>query len=269
MPSFLDNLWAMSPWAAEPERDAAQAPSLAGSLPPFEPFHLPPPPPPAPWTELPDITYDQEDWFQGMRWPWPEIPSVIPPEKFVGHDMLEDVKKFVNRNLAANATPREKIECFDYANYQLRQAGGRPGGRPSRDERSLQVLINYPEGGELVEEVQVPETIEAVLYIKEVLQQGIPVLIGICLRDYHNRDGTPARPNNVASTWFVEPTNHFVVIVGMGTGAGEPYFQYWDNYFRPDTKAGQDCRLFLRPTLKLERPDGMVVLSEVRRTMTA
>ena len=72
----------------------------------------------------------------------------------------------------------------------------------------------------------------------------------------------------VKSTWFVEPTNHFVVIVGMDTdNYGNPYFQYYDYYFHPDSVDGRACRLFLQPTLKLERTDREVVLAEVRRTM--
>lgn len=273
MPPWLDNLWAMTPWAAEPERDAAQAPSLAPYLPAFEPAtpRPPIPPPTGPRPKLPDTTYESDDWFQMLVRSWEPKAAVIPPDLFVSHDMYDEVKKFVNRNLAPGAAPREKIECFDYANYQLHRKKFRAGGRPSRDSSSWQILINYPENdGTLFEVVQVPETIEAVMYIKEVLHQNTPVLIGICLRLYNHRDGTPARPNNVASTPFIEPTNHYVVIVGMDRDdRKEPYFQYWDNYYRPDTAKGQDCKLFLKPTMKLEKPDGEVVMAEVRHTLSA
>jgi hypothetical protein len=258
MPSWLNDLWALSPWAAEPERDAAQAPSLANFLPPHEPL--------VPGAE---ITYETEDWYQMLRSPWPPKAAVIPVEKYVGKEMKEnEVKTWVNRYVQEGGTRREKIECFDVAAYQLSRVKARTGGPPAEDSRSLQILINYLENGDLVEKVQVPETIEAVMYIKEVLHQDIPVLVGICIRGYRNRDGTRARPNDRESTWFVEPSNHYVVIVGMDADDnGRPYFQYYDYHFHPETSDGQACKLFLQPTMKLERTDREVVLAEVRHTL--
>lgn len=262
-PSFFDSLWALNPWAAEPDRDVAQAPSLRDYMPPLEEVVGPPPSPPPtrPRTELPDITYANDDWFQSLKQHWVPKSTVIPPELHVSKNMREEVKAFVNRHIAKGATPRDKLQCFDYANYQLFVSGHRTGGRPSLDPSSFQLLIEYPENGKLVEEVQLGATIEAVLYIKEALHQNIPVLAGICIKEYD------PRPNNVKSTPFVEPTNHYVVIVGMDKDSEGVYFQYYDYYVLPGGTNSGETRFYLKPTMKLEWLYGHVMMAEVRRTM--
>lgn len=259
--SLFADIWALNPWAAEPERDAALAPSLRSVLVPPEPLVVAPPgpPPTQPRTWLPETTYDTEDWFRSLVRHWEPKAPVIPPELHVDHSMNVEVGQFVNRHVAEGGVKREKLHCFDYANYQLHRAGFMTGGRPSSDPHSLQVLIEYPEAGELVEEVQVSETLEAVHYIREALHQGTPVLVGICIKTYS------PRPNNVKSTPFVEPTNHFVVIVGMDKDEKGVYFRYYDYYFQPVSEA-EKTRLYLMPTLKLEWLYSGVMLAEVRRS---
>jgi hypothetical protein len=269
---FSFNPWALNPWATEPARDAVQAPSLRDVLVPAEPLVVrTQSPPTTPSTSLPEITYETDDWFQSLRQNWETKAPVIAPQYHVNKNMRGEVAKFVNRHLKQGETPRTELQCFDFAAYQMHVANGpdatgfRTGGRPSADERSFQMLIEYPENGKLVEEVQLDVSIEAILYIKEALHQDMPVLTGLCIRTFFHDDGRPARPNNVKSTWFVEPTNHYVVIVGMGaTNYGHPYFQYYDYYFDP-LGEGQHCKFYLRPTMKLEAGEKMVV-AEVRRT---
>ena len=259
---FSFNPWALNPWASEPARDAAQAPSLKAVLRPAEELVVRPPPPSPtdPRTELPETTYETDDWYQSMRQRWqPKLP-VIQPGLHVSKSMSEEVKAFVNRHVAAGDVPRTTLQCFDYANYQMHVAGFRTGGRPSLDQRSLQILVEYPENGDLVEEVQLDATIEAVLYIKEALHQNIPVLVGICIKTYD------PRPNNVKSTPFVEPTNHYVVIVGMDEDKDGVYFEYYDYYFQPEGPESIETRFYLKPTMKLEWLHGGVMVAEVRRT---
>jgi len=59
------------------------------------------------------------------------------------------------------------------------------------------------------------ETVKGISYIVNALQSNIPVVIGL---DY----GSPSK--NADST-----TNHFVVVVGMGSVNGRNYFNYYDN----------------------------------------
>ncbi len=252
---FFVNLWACNPWVAEPERDAAQSQhALAPDLPPITDVVAPAPqaPPAEPEAEF---TYSTEDWYRSLSETWPAKAAVITADQHVGGSMAQDVAAFVGKE--------GKLQCFDYAAYQMHVAGFRTTGRPSRDARNFQVLIEHRQpDGSLLDAVQLPETIEAVQYLKEVLHQDIPVLVGICLKYYS------PRPNNVESTPFVEPTNHYVVIVGMDTADhGEPYFEYYDYRFRPGSPGGQRCRLYLKSTMRVESLDGGVVLAEVRRTM--
>ena len=251
---FFVNLWACNPWIAEPERDAAQSQHTLATDPPPVPEAVTPAPP-APAEPGAEFTYSTADWFQSLSESWEPKAAIIPTDQHVGGAKAHDVAAFVGKE--------GKLQCFDYAAYQLHVAGHRTTSRPSRDAHNFQILIEHRQpDGSLLEEVQLPEAIEAVLYIKEVLHQDIPVLVGICLKYYE------PRPNDVASTPFVEPTNHYVVIVGMDTtDYGDPYFQYYDYRFHPDGVDGQHCRLYLKPTMKLESLDGRVKLAEVRRTM--
>jgi len=53
-------------------------------------------------------------------------------------------------------------------------------------------------------------------YLKYALSNGIPVIVGV--------DDAPGHPGNLDST-----TDHFIVIVGMGTDSNGKYFQFYDN----------------------------------------
>lgn len=53
-------------------------------------------------------------------------------------------------------------------------------------------------------------------YLKYALSNGIPVIVGV--------DDNPGHPGNLDST-----TDHFIVIVGMGSDSTGKYFQFYDN----------------------------------------
>ncbi len=262
---LFSDLWALNLWAAEPERAMVLAPSLRSVLPPVEPLPLPPAhaTPTSPREFLPETTYDTEDWYQSLFRSWEPKAPVIPPGLHVDFTMSVEVGQWVNRHVLEGSVKREKLQCFDFASFQLHRAGYATGGRPAADSRSWQVLVEYPERGRLVEEVQVPETLEAVHYVREALHgSDMPVLVGICLT------GFPSRPNNLKSTPFVEPTNHFVVIVGMGRDERlGVYFSYYDYFYEPEGSDAEVTRLYLKPTLKLQALDGRVMLAEVRRSV--
>ena len=53
-------------------------------------------------------------------------------------------------------------------------------------------------------------------YLKYALSNGIPVIVGV--------DDAPGHSGNLDST-----TDHFIVIVGMGTDSNGKYFRFYDN----------------------------------------
>jgi hypothetical protein len=115
------------------------------------------------------------------------------------------------------------VHCFDYAQYQLHVARFRSTG-PGKDPASyLQLFVeSQDEPGRRVDVTDVEATIEGIEYIKAMLQDEVPVLVGIRLLSYR------PRPNPDRTT------NHFVVIVGMGVepDKGGPYGgQYYFSYF--------------------------------------
>lgn len=61
------------------------------------------------------------------------------------------------------------------------------------------------------------ELAKGLSYLKYALSNGIPVIVGV--------DDAPGSPNiNTDNT-----TDHFIVIVGMGSNSQGNYFQFYDN----------------------------------------
>ncbi|WP_431291836.1 hypothetical protein [Pedobacter sp. P26] len=85
--------------------------------------------------------------------------------------------------------------------------------------------------------VDLAETKKALSYIISALAQKIPVLIGV-----DNRSGAPAaNPDN--------STDHFVVVVGMGTDEKGKFLQFVDNATNnPSTGASFSNRLYYNST---------------------
>ena len=82
--------------------------------------------------------------------------------------------------------------------------------------------------------------------MKYALSNGIPVIVGIddAPGVPLNSDGTPG---NIDLT-----TDHFIVIVGMGTNSKGMYFQFYDNASGyPSQGANQDNLLYYDPNTGL------------------
>jgi hypothetical protein len=268
-PIFL-NAWGCNPWADEPDRNAGHDQQQmgsyfstipAGTAPGLveEPSYfstIPPGVAPKLMAE-PDDSYRYEDWFISLKQDWGSKAAVIPAEKYVSSADKSDVGKFITE---VRKVPKDTIQCFDYADYQLYRAGFRTTSRPSVEPSNWQILVEHDVDGVRVQEVQVAPTIEAVMYMREAIQQGIPVLVGVCIHGYVNR------PNNYKVTPFIEPQNHYAVVVAMGENDEGVYFDYYD-YLDDGTNHPDWQRFYLKNNLRLESSGGGYVIAEVRRTL--
>ena len=81
---------------------------------------------------------------------------------------------------------------------------------------------------------------KAVNYMKDALEQGIPVIIGV-----DDKDGSPNKDNT---------TDHFLVVVGMGNDDNGNYFRVYDNATSNITGGtNPDNKLYYNPeTYKIE-----------------
>ena len=201
-----------------------------------------------------EVNYSLADWAASLTVDWPTVANVIPKNLHVFESDNQAVLDFVNARLAADKQ-RTSLQCFDYAHYQVHVAGFRPSGPPATSPDSILVLHEYAEDGRVRSELQVEAMVQAVEYIKAALLAETPVLIGVRI------DGFAERPNDRDSTPYVEPTNHFVVAVGMGRDDAGPYISYFD-YSHPQREYD---RLYLQPNLMLESITSRV-LTEVRRS---
>jgi hypothetical protein len=161
----------------------------------------------------PDQTVYQQ--YQDSK-PWPEIKreDILPFEKFVP--------------MRKNAEG-EDINCLVLAREQL----GKVGYTCSGYLPASQTYQAYTEASG----VNLTRTREAISYLIDALGKKIPVLIGV-----DNRLGTPS-PKNLDKS-----TDHFVVIVGMGTDAVGKYFQFVDSSTNNiSTGASYSNRLYYNP----------------------
>ena len=208
------NQWACNQFAAEPERDAildAEKFSLVGWLPEPSPVSNP-------------DHYTVADWYGVAVADWPEIEPVIAVDQQVRKLHDNCVRAFLDRVYGA---AKDELECFDRANYQLYVAGYSTAGRPADDDRTILLIKDYWVEGRLQPELEVVDTLKAIDVLRASLRDRTPVLLGLqikfvgeALRDW--------RPNERRSTPYVEPTNHYVVAVGMGLDGNRPYISYYD-----------------------------------------
>lgn len=239
MPDWSFNLWALTPWAADPARDAARdtarmggglaAPSLADVVQPA-----------APVTD-PD-NYAPADWFAQLSADWPTVANVIPAEDQVTSGDLDEVLTWVNSSLAPDKQ-RTELECFHFAKYQMHVAGYDISGPSAIDIDSILVIKEYRQAnGETVPELQLMEAVRAVGYIKSSIVAGRPVMLGVKITGYDDQ------PNDIWGTPYVIATDHFVIAVGLGMDGARPYVNVYDylNTFN------EDDRLFLTPLVILE-----------------
>jgi hypothetical protein len=150
---------------------------------------------------------------------WPTVDRVIPFEKFVP-----------NRIDASG----HDVNCLVLAKEQLAKAGYTCSGYLP----GSQTFQTYKE----LTGVDLGVTKKAISYIISSLGKKIPVLIGV-----DNRVGTPSIKNEDKST------DHFVVIVAMGTDDKGKYFQFMDSSTMiPATGASFSNRLYYNlPTGKI------------------
>ena len=130
--------------------------------------------------------------FNPQQTPWSIIPNVIPISQFVGW----------NRSL------HPTWQCMEYAKDQIAKKGYK--------------ISNYYDVGQTFQiykeqtGVNQTELTKGLSYLKYALTNGIPVIVGV--------DDASGSPGNIDNT-----TDHFIVIVGMGSNSTGNYFQFYDN----------------------------------------
>lgn len=246
---WLSNAWGCSPWGAEPGREAAVD---------TEAFGVPSSnrlqdwlPEPTPVKDIDD--WSPADWQAVLIAEWPDVVSLIDPDDQIFATDDDKVAEFLKTVRGTEKTP-ENIQCFDRADYQLYLAGYRPSGPPAKDDRSILMLREIVDGGQVTDELDLSAMVKAVQYLKDTLEGGVPVMIGLRLKYYD------PRPNDRKSTPEIEPTNHFVVAVGAGMDTVGHYVSFFDYLSR----YGAHNRLYLRPSMLMESSSGHRTLSEVR-----
>jgi hypothetical protein len=124
--------------------------------------------------------------------PWPTISNVIPESDFVGW-----------------GTPGIERNCMSYAKAQIAKKGYKISNYFTTDQ-TIQ-LYNSATG-------ENPSAVkEGIGYLISALSRGIPVIVGV--------DDTPGSSNPQTDN----TTDHFIVIVGMGTDSKGNYFTFYDN----------------------------------------
>lgn len=129
--------------------------------------------------------------FNPQTDPWPSISPVIPQNKFVGW-----------------GTPGIRRNCMDYAKAQIAKVGYQISNYYASGQ-TFQIYTTL--GG-----VNNTNLSNGLSYLKHALSNGIPVIVGV--------DDAPGHPGNLDNS-----TDHFIVIVGMGTNSNGNYFQFYDN----------------------------------------
>ncbi|RTZ01766.1 hypothetical protein [Flavobacterium sp. GSP6] len=122
---------------------------------------------------------------------WTTIFQVIPTSQFVGW-----------------GSPGIKRNCMDYAKAQIAKNGYQ--------------ISNYGSAGQTFQiyteqnGVNEANLTKGLSYLKYALSNNISVIVGV--------DENPGHPGNPDNS-----TDHFVVIVGMGSNSNGNYFQFYDN----------------------------------------
>lgn len=121
---------------------------------------------------------------------WEKIPSVIPVKNFVGWNY---------------AYPGDPAKCYKLCVLQLKMSSYSPTGKQYQiaTEKNKQILFNKQNFNDGID------------YLKKAIKNKIPVLCGV--------DDKPGTPNKDTIT------DHFVIIVGMGSDSIGNYFLFFDN----------------------------------------
>lgn len=247
MPNFLLNLWGCNQWERETDREAAVASQQCSED----------------WGRTADEIIDEiesgmdgggettagagspltvDQWYADLTADWPDVAPVIAGDKFISSSSQEAKDHW--KEHWWKGTPEDTMQCFDYAAYQLVVADFfTTDWLP--DTTTYQV---YRDGSG----VDVNEVVEGVRYLKQALADGTPVLVGIQITDWDER------PNRDKTT------NHYVVIVGMGTSAvdGSRHFLYYDYLFSTGAR-----EMALKPDLKIEGRSDKYLLAQIRQSV--
>ena len=144
---------------------------------------------------------------------WENVAPVIPKEKFIGwgHPGVEE-------------------NCFDYCWRQLKEVGHdlkSPGWGTSKkiNPHIYQTYLAEDVAG-MKKGYQAQQFTEGVLYLKKAIKSKTPVMVGV-------DDGDGAANKD-------KVTDHYVVIVGMGSDNTGKYFLFYDNALNPDIGEQRD-----------------------------
>lgn len=121
---------------------------------------------------------------------WEKVDAVIPVKNFVGWNY---------------AYPADPAKCYKLCVLQLKMSSYSPTGKQYQiaTEKNKQILFNKQNFNDGID------------YLKKAIKNKIPVLCGV--------DDKPGTPNKDTIT------DHFVIIVGMGSDSIGNYFLFFDN----------------------------------------
>ena len=146
---------------------------------------------------------------------WKTVPSLIPKDKFVPYGRTGNCRTAAQKQI-------EEIGYTTVAETGWHNSAG-TGISSYIFQLYLAKDIKFKENNEMKKGVQKEKFYEGVKYVKESLGIGKPVVVGV---EYGKINKT-AEPNADFTT------DHYVVIVGMGTSSdGKKYFQFYDNAAR-------------------------------------
>lgn len=135
----------------------------------------------------------------------------------------------------SNVIPTSKFVEYDHSNcldLSIAQIG-KLGYKISEYYALGQTFVTYKESTG----VDKNAAKDGVSYLISALQRGIPVIAGVD----HTPGPSPGNPDNT--------TDHFVVIVGMGTDANGKYFRFFDNATNyPSKGASSSNKLYYNET---------------------
>jgi hypothetical protein len=211
------NRWSGNPWEADPERQAASDAEQLGGV----------------WDGALGLaaaemasdtsadssapTQSSDDAYASLVADWPKVPAVV--KRHITMDDFTEVYDYWYDHWRNPKRPDDKLQCFDWAQYQLhvntKRSTGNAADRTSYFQLFVESLDQPPDfprddnvsREDVLNRVDITDngrTIEGIQYLKDSLSLKIPVLVGIRLLWYLHR------PNADLTT------NHFVVVVGMG-----------------------------------------------------
>uniref|UniRef100_UPI0039A759AD hypothetical protein n=1 Tax=Ornithobacterium rhinotracheale TaxID=28251 RepID=UPI0039A759AD len=133
---------------------------------------------------------------------WENVPRIMPKASFVGWG-YNGVRK----------------NCFDYAWKQIKDAGydlkSTSWGNSKKMNDNIYQIYLSEDVADMKKGVQKDQFKKGIEYLKESIKKRIPVMVGV--------DDAPGSPNTD------KVTDHFVVIVGMGSDDNGNYFLFDDN----------------------------------------